>query len=127
MTANLRSWWEKIKTQRVVIVIVAIVLAVIVALIIRGYQLGWTGFKGKALWDWLNLLGVLAIPAVVGLGTAWFTKKQGEVSDAASKQQHETDLQVATDNQRETALQAYIDKISEEEPIFVKLISEEPA
>ncbi len=30
-----------------------------------------------------------------------------------NKQQHETELQIATDNQREVALQAYIDKISE--------------
>ena len=22
----------------------------------------WTGFLGKTLWDWLNLLGILAIP-----------------------------------------------------------------
>ncbi len=36
------------------------------------------------------------------LGTAWFTTKQGQVSDAENK-----------DNQREAALQAYIDKMSE--------------
>jgi len=73
-------------------------------LILLGYLLdwGWTGFKGKALWDWLNLLGVLAIPAVVGLGAAWYTAQQGKVSDREN-----------TDNQRETALQAYIDKMSE--------------
>ena len=56
----------------------------------------------KTLWDWLNLLGVLAIPAVVGLGAASYTAQQGKVSD----REH-------TDNQRETALQAYIDKMSE--------------
>jgi len=54
------------------------------------------------LWDWLELLGVLAIPVVVGFGAAWFTAQQGKVSDREYK-----------DNQRETALQAYIDKISE--------------
>ena len=85
----------------------------------------WTGFNGgeskvtttmitpgttvateqqpaKTLWDWLGLLGVLAIPVVVGFGAAWFTAQQGKVSDREN-----------TDNQRETALQAYIDKISE--------------
>jgi len=109
-------------------------------LIFAGYWFDWTGFNGynkvtiahtisgtnagtvtkseeyqpgKALWDWLNLLGVLAIPAVVGLGAAWFTTKQAKVSEEASKQQRETELQIATDNQREAALQAYIDKMSE--------------
>lgn len=57
---------------------------------------------GKALWDWLQLLGVLAIPVVVGFGAIWFTTRQGKVADAENK-----------DNQRETALQAYIDKMSE--------------
>ncbi len=45
---------------------------------------------------------MLAIPAVVGLGAAWYTVQQGKVSDREN-----------TDNQRETALQAYIDKMSE--------------
>jgi Pentapeptide repeats (8 copies) len=56
----------------------------------------------KSLWDWLNLLGVLAIPAVVGLGAAWYTAQQGKVSAREN-----------TDNQREAALQEYIDKMSE--------------
>jgi hypothetical protein len=38
----------------------------------------------------------------VGFGAVWFTTRQGKVADAENK-----------DNQRETALQAYIDKMSE--------------
>jgi hypothetical protein len=56
----------------------------------------------KTLWDWLNLLGVLAIPVIVGLGVAWYTAQQGKVSKREK-----------TANQREIALQAYIDKMSE--------------
>ena len=56
----------------------------------------------KLLWDWLQLLGVLAVPVVVGLGAAWFTAQQGKVSDRENK-----------DNQREAQLQSYIDKMSE--------------
>lgn len=79
-------------------------LVLFIALIVVGYwfQWGWTGFPSKTLWDWLNLLGVLAIPVVVGLGAAWYTVQQGKVSDREN-----------TDNQREAALQAYIDKMSE--------------
>lgn len=75
-----------------------------IALIFAGYRFNWTwtGFIGKTLWDWLQLLGVLAIPVVVGLGTVWFTTKQGRVSDAENK-----------DNQREAALQSYLDRLSE--------------
>jgi len=58
--------------------------------------------SGKTLWDWLGLLGTLAIPVVVGLGAAWFTAAQARASDREN-----------TDNQREAALQAYIDKMSD--------------
>ena len=56
----------------------------------------------KTLWDWLELLAALAIPAVVGLGATWYTTQQGKVSDREN-----------ADNQREASLQAYIDKMSE--------------
>jgi hypothetical protein len=69
----------------------------------------------KTLWDWLGLLAVLAIPVVVGFGAAWFTAQQGKVSAEQN-----------TDNQHETALQAYIDKMSElllesDETLYVEM------
>ena len=101
-----RSWWQTIcKPLAVVEIIVACVIGIVTVVgIIGGYLFhwSWTGISMKTLWDWLNLLGVLAIPAVVGLGAAWYTAQQGKVSDRENK-----------DNQRETALQAYIDKMSE--------------
>src|SRR5205085_12399010 len=53
----------------------------------------------RTLWDWLQLL---IIPALLSIGAVWFSTRQGKIADAENK-----------DNQRETALQAYIDKISE--------------
>ncbi len=97
-----RSWWQKIKQRRVTILFVAIILVVAIALIIVEIRLYGTGFAGKTLWDWLQLLSSLAVPVVVGFGAVWFTTRQGKVVDKENK-----------DNQRETALQAYIDKISE--------------
>jgi hypothetical protein len=102
MTTRLRSWWQKIRKPLAVIAAIALLAGVLVLLILTGYRFTWTGFSNKTLWDWLNLLGVLAIPAVVGLGAAWFTAQQGKVSDREN-----------TDNQRETVLQTYIDKMSE--------------
>jgi hypothetical protein len=99
---------ERKKRRRSLVAVGGIVLLVgLIVLIIEGYRLqwDWTGLpehtipdpqkyqSAKNLWDWFNLLGVLAIPAVVGLGAAWYTAQQGKVSDREN-----------TDNQRETAL-----------------------
>jgi pentapeptide repeat protein len=122
-----RSWWQQIKYHPFVTMGIIVALIALTAFAIGVIYFGWdwTGFTGgaskvtmsntskgtttstelqptKTLWDWLGLLGVLAIPVVVGFGAAWFTAQQGKVSDREN-----------TDNQRETALQAYIDKISE--------------
>jgi uncharacterized protein YjbI with pentapeptide repeats len=59
----------------------------------------WTGFVGKTLWDWLQLLFV---PILLAIGGAWFTNRQTQESNRENK-----------DNQRETALQAYLDNMSE--------------
>ena len=96
-----RSWWQQIR-KSLRIIGISVVCIFVVGLIFIEVRLYGTGFIGKTLWDWLNLLGVLAIPVVVGLGAAWYTAQQGKVSDREN-----------TDNQRETALQAYIDKMSE--------------
>ena len=81
--------------------IVLLALIGMFVLLFGGYLLdwGWTGFKGKTFWDFL---GVLAVPIVVGLGAAWYSAQQGRVIDKENK-----------DNQRQSALQAYIDKMSE--------------
>ena len=60
----------------------------------------------KTLWDWLplliQLLGALAIPVVVGFGTAFFTRQQAKTSEANTENQ-----------QQEELLRTYFDKISD--------------
>ena len=119
MTSRLRLWWKQIIKQQktklllenakliLITILIYFFLIALISLIIFGYRFDWTGFNGnkqtgKTLWDWLQLLAALAIPIVVGFGAAWFTAQQSKVS--AEKN---------TDNQRESALQAYIDKMSE--------------
>src|SRR5919199_800435 len=63
----------------------------------RIYKL--TGFQGKTLWDWMQLLIVSAALAGVGL----------LFNDYSTK----TQLKIAEDSQQETTLQTYIDNISE--------------
>src|SRR5260370_35560682 len=83
------SWQKKIRKLLMIAGIISLLVCVIV-LIFAGYRFrwDWTGFNehvgpnmqqyqpAKTLWDWLQLLGVLAIPAVVGLGAVWFTTPQ---------------------------------------------------
>jgi len=128
MKAMLRSWRQKIKRHPVAIGVIGFVVVVVIALVFALVWFNGTGFDGynqvttahtisgpsagtvvrtevyqpgKSLWDWLQLLGVLAIPVAVGFGTVWFTR-----------QQHQTDIQIALDNQREEILQNYIDKMA---------------
>jgi hypothetical protein len=77
---------------------------------------GWTGFTGKTLWDWLNLLAVLAIPLLV----AYFAYQQGQLSDVqhqnevrAANIQHDRDVQAATDQQRATVLKTCEDDLKD--------------
>jgi uncharacterized protein YjbI with pentapeptide repeats len=130
MEAMFRSLWKQIKTHRVMTSIIIIAGSAIFITVAYLLDWEWTGFnlvnsriwtirppmtpsgtaisqiveqqQAKTLWDWFQLLAVIAIPIVVGFGAAWFTAQQGKVSDREN-----------TDNQREKALQDYIDKMSE--------------
>jgi hypothetical protein len=126
LIARLRSWWPKIEQHPMMtaaIIVAGLLVTALIVVVVLGYWFNWpwVGVNGgyskitttpqgtnidysprKTLWDWLQLLGVLAIPVVVGFGAAWFTSQQGKVSDRENK-----------DNQREAALQKYIDKMSE--------------
>jgi len=80
----------------------------------------WTGFAGKTLWEWFLLLGTLlaalgaiAIPFVVTIIGLNFTQQQAQLSIAASERQHQTDIQIARDQQQAAILQTYIDNIQD--------------
>ena len=84
----------------------------------------WLGFSDKTLWNWLQLLGVLAIPLVLALGVLWFSAQQSQMSEALIKNQHDTALAIsqqqrdtaraiAEDQQREATLNTYLDRMSE--------------
>ncbi len=59
----------------------------------------WTGFAGKTLWDWMQLL---IIPLVLAGGAIWFNSSQ-----------HETDMQIAAAQQQEEVLVTYQKDISD--------------
>jgi hypothetical protein len=66
------------------LILVSVVL--FIGLVVAGYwfKWGWTGFTEhnsaiKTFWDWLQLLSVLAIPAVIGIAALMFTTKQAQL------------------------------------------------
>jgi uncharacterized protein YjbI with pentapeptide repeats len=68
----------------------------------------WTGFRGKTLWDWLQLLGIIAIPFVVVLASNALTFQQQQATDA----QHKIELSIADDQRQEATLKAYLDDMT---------------
>lgn len=58
-----------------------------------------TGFEGKSLWDWMELL---IIPAVLAGGAFYLNSSE-----------RNTEREIATDRQQEAALQSYLDRMSE--------------
>lgn len=55
--------------------------------------------SGKSMWEWLDLL---IVPVVLGLGALWF-----------SREERKAEGEMAAARQQETALQAYLDKMTE--------------
>ena len=117
MGARLRSWWQQIKTHPVVSVLIACVIALVVLVILGGYlfQWDWAGFNGhiksgKTLWDWLQLL---IIPVMLAVGGYLFNFTTNRNEQISTEKRDKTERDIALDNQREAALQDYIDKMSE--------------
>jgi uncharacterized protein YjbI with pentapeptide repeats len=113
---RIRSWWKNTsKMLRVVIIISLAILIAFLVVNILGYIFlwDWTGLvphvspshpqntdfqPGKTLWDWYQLL-IIPVVLVVGGFLLNFTTSR-------------TEREIASDKQREDALQAYIDSMS---------------
>src|SRR5205823_14081475 len=109
MEAKLRARWQKAKRPLAVIGLI-VALVVVIVLIFIEVKLYGTGFSGKTLWEWLQLL---IIPAVLAVGGYAFTYTTSRNDQAATEKRTQAERDITLDNQREQALQAYLDKISE--------------
>ncbi len=107
--------------MRSAFVSIACVLGIV--LLIGGYFFNWTwtGFgpytsptsvfqREKTLYDWLQLA---IIPAVLVVGGFLLNNTISRTEREATEKRDQTERDVALDNQREAALQAYIDSMSE--------------
>lgn len=103
MTSKLLEWWQKAKKPLEIVVIIVASILVIALLVVIAlayiFNVKVPGLSGKTLWDWLQLL---IIPAVLSLGAFLFNRAERSSEQA-----------VALDNQRATALQIYLDRMSE--------------
>jgi uncharacterized protein YjbI with pentapeptide repeats len=75
----------------------------------QGFWPSWSGFRGKTVWDWLPILGTLAIPIMIAVGTWWITWQQGNLEH----QRAQGDREVAEQRAQDEALQAYLDQMSQ--------------
>jgi uncharacterized protein YjbI with pentapeptide repeats len=66
------------------------------------------GFRGKTVWNWLELLIVPLALAVIGL---WFTTQQ-ETRQQIENQRAEAERELAVQRGQDEALQAYLDQMS---------------
>jgi uncharacterized protein YjbI with pentapeptide repeats len=73
----------------------------------------WTDFGKKTLWDWLQLLSALAIPVVLAVAGFWFTAWQGERQQAIEAQRAKVERDIEDQRSQATALQAYLDQMTE--------------
>jgi len=135
-----QKWWHQIKTHPVRTVLIALLVVAIILIMLStlGYifNWGWTGLgpyispphpkdsdfqRGKTLWDWMQLLIIPAVLAVAGYvinltisrGEQAATEQRAQSEREATEKRAETERKIADDNQRETALKEYIDKMSE--------------
>src|SRR5437588_8342667 len=135
MVVRLRSWWKQIKTLPVITLLVPFLVALFLTIIIGGYRLNWawTGFTGdketyKTLYDWMQLL---FIPVVLAIAGFWFNHRERKAAELRAENERkaaelraeaereieqkraQAEQEIASDNQREAALQAYINEMSE--------------
>jgi hypothetical protein len=101
MGAKFRSWWQKVRKPLEIAPIAALLigLVTVIFLVIAGYTFHW---------DWLQLL---VIPFVLAVGGYLFIYTASGNGQKATQLRNQTERDIALDNQHETALQDYIDKL----------------
>jgi uncharacterized protein YjbI with pentapeptide repeats len=107
-----RPWWRSTRFR------IGVILAL--GLIILGYWLPipWIGFDGydakdrsiKTLWDWL---GLLIIPAALGVGGLLFSSAERKADREIAKERAENEQKIADERIRDSILREYLDRMSE--------------
>jgi hypothetical protein len=106
-----QRWQQKMRTFLIVVAAIVLIMGAL-ALLIFGYLLSWkwTGFLTKTLWDWMQ---ILIVPVVLAIGGFWLNHIQKSREERSTEMRKRVEQEIAADNQRAAALQAYIDTMSE--------------
>lgn len=99
----MKSIWQKYLLYASIVIVGGYIL-------FETIRLKNTGFEGKSLWDWMELL---IIPAVLAVGAFYLNHSERAVERQIAEDRAKLEREIATDRQQETALQAYIDRMSE--------------
>jgi uncharacterized protein YjbI with pentapeptide repeats len=127
--------WQKMRQHPYIATGIIVIFIAVTAFVFLVHMFGWawTGFNGgdskttttstthgittatehlltRTLWDWLQLL---IVPLMLAVGGFWLNQIQKSRDVRATEQRDKTEREIAADNQREAALQAYLDNMSE--------------
>jgi uncharacterized protein YjbI with pentapeptide repeats len=88
--------------------IIPLIIVSAIALLVVAYfsATAW----GKTLWDWLELL---VVPIVLALVAVWFSAQERTEDRTAADKRTQIDREIATDRLQDATLQAYYDKMTE--------------
>jgi len=77
----------------------------VISIMLCLYHQEWTGFKGKTLWDWLDLFLIPLVLVLFIPGAHWVVRK-------AQERQAKMELEIARDYQREEMMKNYIEYVT---------------
>jgi flagellar basal body-associated protein FliL len=112
LIVNLRPeiWKVLLEERNLTLIAISVSLtAIIVLLAIGGATSSWTGFRGKTVWDLLQLLIVPLALAVIGL---WFAAQQDARQQQTENQRAEAERELAAQRAQDEALQTYLNQMS---------------
>lgn len=92
------------------VVALGVFVYIFVQLILEFYSVPGSGFNGKTFWDWMELL---VIPFVLASGAFILDRSEKEIERKNAEGRANLEREIAKDRQQESALQTYLDRMSE--------------
>lgn len=107
---RIRQWFTK--PQNWITIGGLIVLGLVIFTIIDAHYFNWnySGFGPRTFWDWLDLL---IVPVVLGVLGFLYNRTERQTEREQAEKRAETEREIALDDQREAALQGYLDRMAE--------------
>jgi uncharacterized protein YjbI with pentapeptide repeats/uncharacterized membrane protein len=100
---------RRISNRALWIIGIGLLLVALAIFVYLGYGWKWTGFQGKRLFNWLQ---ILVLPFAVAIGIFVLNRAAKWRDDEAQREQREREQAIETERAEEASLQAYLDYIS---------------